>query len=155
MRSTAALLSLLFLLVPGLVGCTALQSTTAPSRDLCQLLTVAEIDQYWGWPDTKPESEQGELGPTCGWRDTSGIDETVFRLNLSPFGPKCEEARNFSGSEEIASIGDWAYWSEDRTKMYVKKGGSCLEVIGNYPGSVDVDYMTNIKELARLAVSRL
>ena len=81
---------------------------------------------------------------------------TVFRLTLGPLGPmRCDEARNFENSQEIAGIGDWAYYSGDRYKLYVKKGNDCLEVVPNTPGAVGIDFMTGLTELTRLAVSRL
>lgn len=156
MYRLAALVPLLL----GLVGCAGLTGLVGtpgvPDRDLCQLLTVAEIDQLWGWPNTKPESEQGQRGPTCGWRDQESSQETGIRLNLSPLSAiPCDQLRNSPNSRAIAGVGDWAYWSEDRQEMYVAKGNNCLEVIGNYVGDPDIDYMTNLTELARLAAGRL
>jgi hypothetical protein len=67
----------------------------------------------------------------------------------------CEELRNSPNSEAIAGVGEWAYYSDDRQKMYVKTGGNCLELSAQGPGEPEIDFMTNLTELARLAVSRL
>ena len=141
-----------------LVGCTSIgglvPSPGAASQNIC-VLTTAEIEQYWGWPDTIPESEQGEKGPTCGYRDSGSIAETVFRLYLVPFTADCEQLRSSENSTAIDGIGEWAYWSEDRQKLYAKLGSNCLQVTTTYPGSEDIDYMTGLTELSKLAAARL
>lgn len=135
----------------GLVG-----EGSAPDRDICDLLTTGEVESYWGWR-TKAEPAQGERGPTCGWRDIeSSAQETAVRLNLSPVSAiPCDQLKDSLNSTAVDGVGEWAYWSEDRQKMYVKKGGDCLEVIGNVPGNPDIDYMANLTALARLAAGRL
>jgi hypothetical protein len=143
-------------LVLGLFGCTALTgSQSAPDRNICNLLTVAEIDQYWGYPDTTPQSEQGQRGPTCGYFDEDF--GTAIRLNLSPVAAiPCDQLKDSPNSDPLSGIGEWAYYSHDRQKIYTKKGNDCLEVEpGLGPGDVDVDPITSLTELARLAVGRL
>lgn len=153
---------LVVLLMPclfGLVGCASIGglggNPAAPDRDICNLLTSAEVDQYMGWPDTVPQSEQGQRGPTCGYFDEDY--GTAVRLNLSPVAAiPCDQLRNSENSETLDGIGEWAYYSNDRQKIYAKKGDSCLEVeaaLGT--GNPDLDYMDGLTELARLAVGRL
>lgn len=154
-------MSRLAVLVPLLLvlcGCGSMGGflgTAAPAASNICVLTVAEIDQYWGWPDTIPEPEQSQDGPTCGYRDSGSGAETTFRLNLVPFSANCEQLRTYPNSTAISGIGEWAYWSQDRLKMYAKLGDRCFEVIPNVPGSTDVDFMTGMTELARLAAGRL
>ena len=150
----------LVVLVPfvlALVGCAGLGGgqAVAPDRDMCTLLTSAEVDQYMGWPDTIPESEQGQRGPTCGFTDEDY--GTAVRLNLSPVGAiPCDQLKDSPNSDAIGGVGEWAYYSHDRNILYVKKGDSCLEVTAALGvGDPDLDYMTGITELARLAASRL
>ena len=149
----------LVVLVPfllGLVGCAGLSvgPAVAPDRDVC-VLTSSEIEQYWGYPGTTPQSEQGQRGPTCGYFDEDF--GTIIRLSLSPVAAiPCDQLRESENSDAISGVGEWAYYSHDRQKMYVKKGNDCIEVeAGNTPGDPDIDYMTNLTELARMAVGRL
>jgi hypothetical protein len=141
------------------VGCEGmgplLPNPGLPSRDICPLLTTGEIEQYWGYPNTEAQMEQGQSGPTCGYKYKDGT--TVIRLKLSPVAAiPCDQLKDSANSDLVPGVGDWAYYSNDRQKLYAKKGGDCLEVIpGTGVGSSDLDFMNSLTELSRLAVGRL
>ncbi len=152
----------LLVLVPfvlGLVGCSSIGgligTPAAADQDICQLLTTAEVTSTWGWDEVTASSEQGQRGPTCGYDDKDGT--TIIRLNLEPVGAvPCDQLKDSPNSQAIDGAGDWAYWSDDRQKAYAKKGDLCLEVIpGTGVGDQDMDFMTQLTALTRLAVGRL
>lgn len=118
-------------------------------------MTSAEVEQYYGWEALTPESEQGQRGPTCGYNDEDL--GTIIRFSLSPAGAiPCDQLKDSPNSDALSGIGEWAYYSHDRQKIYAKKGDSCLEVeAGNTTGDPDLDPLTQLTEIARVAVGRL
>lgn len=138
---------------------TATEPPAAAGGRICDVLPASEVARVTGQPATLTPDQAADDEDSCSY-NIGPADELIpeyvvdFRLESAGTdlsGPKVA----FSGGQDIAGVGDAAYWAPSVTVMWFVHRGNTYAIQFVLFGEDDGDALAIAQQLAQAAIPRL
>ena len=140
---------------PGIDPAAARAAEAAAQSEACSLLTEDEAAEFLGAPVTYVDPFKIRTFQACEWLNTEGSLNKVIQVGFFDLAVDSAIFRDLASAggateiEEIAGLGDEAYWNGS-AELYVRTGTRVFSVSPSFAGD-----RQEATEIARLVIPRL